>query len=335
MKLRNILFSFFLVLLVVGLAFYIASLQKKIRKSKLIETNLEIQRDMQSNFITDLLPIYDAYLSKKNPSFYLNAQKSPSQDEKVKFCIVIPSYNNVSYTTQTLNSIFIQDYHNWRVIFMDDSSTDGMSELVEQIKNESKLPNDKFTVNRYKERMNQSSYSVYYAAHNFCKDDEVLVQFEGDDILSTPSILKKLAAVYEDKNVWVTYGHFINIPTGELCNIPKDDPLYKKPNNVRKNFYCSYIHLRTSYTWLFKKIKVEDLQFKGKFIYAAPDLATMCPMLEMAGQDRSKYINDITYLHRVHPNNVHINNRKEQIEVDAYIRKITPYKRLDKSPFDN
>ena len=45
--------------------------------------------------------------------------------------IVIASYNNERWVEENLKSVFMQDYSNYRVIYIDDASTDGTADLAE------------------------------------------------------------------------------------------------------------------------------------------------------------------------------------------------------------
>ena len=47
----------------------------------------------------------------------------------MKFSVIIPVYNSVTYLSETLNSILSQTYDDYEVILVDDGSTDG-SELI-------------------------------------------------------------------------------------------------------------------------------------------------------------------------------------------------------------
>ena len=49
-----------------------------------------------------------------------------------KFVVFVPSYNNAEWCRRNLDSIFQQDYKKYRVIYVDDASTDGTYDLVRQ-----------------------------------------------------------------------------------------------------------------------------------------------------------------------------------------------------------
>ncbi|MEK6734101.1 MAG: glycosyltransferase family A protein [Pseudomonadota bacterium] len=274
----------------------------------------------------DLIKTYENDLSTITKEDFLLAKEIASQEEKVKFCVVIPSYNNVNYATQNINSVFRQNYHNWRAIIIDDGSNDGMSELLVKIKQDSNLPDEKLTILRHETRIRSALYSFYEATHNFCKDDEVLVMLDGDDMLATSSTLKQLASVYEDSSIWVTYGQQLDT-NGTPCNCSDEIPKEKWPYIRKLPFTTS--HLRTCYTWLFNQIALKDLQYQGEFLNSGWDLAIMYPILEMAGKARVKAMDHILYIWRTHENNDGKIYSQEQKELTKYISSLPKYKQLD------
>src|SRR3990167_5715498 len=69
--------------------------------------------------------------SHKPPWFkYYRTTKQPVAEKP--FVIIVPSYNNSAWYRFNLDSIFIQQYDNYRVIYIDDCSTDKTGKLVEQ-----------------------------------------------------------------------------------------------------------------------------------------------------------------------------------------------------------
>ena len=52
--------------------------------------------------------------------------------EKFKVSIIIPAYNVEKYIRKCLDSILKQTYKNLQVIIVDDVSTDGTKEIIEE-----------------------------------------------------------------------------------------------------------------------------------------------------------------------------------------------------------
>ena len=321
---------FILIIYSLWASFYIFTTRNKKAAFKDIIYEYNKKTSEYNEFVSEVLPIYEEKSSKISKDDFENANKKPSSDEKIKFCVVIPSYNNVKYVPQNLNSIFRQDYHNWRIVYIDDSSDDGTNALVKMIKRNSGLSNDKFIISRHKVRMRSVAYSFYEAANDFCHDEEVMVHLDGDDMLATSHVLARIADEYNDGKTWITYGQFIKLHDGETGDCCNNEVSTTNWTNMR-SLPWSTSHLRTSYTWLFKKIKMDDLKYNGEFIRSGGDLAFMYPMLEMAGKNRTKFVRDITYIYRIHNSNDRVHYSDERKIMAEYIRNKPRYQRLEEA----
>ena len=51
--------------------------------------------------------------------------------EEKPLAVIVCSYNNIKWAEKNLDSIFFQRYRNYRVIYVDDGSTDGTADFVE------------------------------------------------------------------------------------------------------------------------------------------------------------------------------------------------------------
>ncbi len=206
-----------------------------------------------------------------------------------EFCVIVCSYNNSRFVEKNLRSIFEQDYPHFRVIYIDDCSTDGTSEKV------ASFPQQKnhMTYIRNTKRMG-AAYNFYMSIRD-CRDEEIIVIVDGDDWLAHEGVLSQLNQVYQNPDIWLTYGQYLDYPTFQqgLCE-PFDSKRLKK-GGFRKHPWVSS-HLRTFYAALFKKIKLGDFFYHGKPMEMGADCAMMIPMLEMA-KDKYAFLSDILYIY--------------------------------------
>ncbi len=56
-----------------------------------------------------------------------------------KVDIIIPAYNSKKYISKTINSVFRQTYKNWKLIIIDDASTDDTKKILEKIYKKKKI----------------------------------------------------------------------------------------------------------------------------------------------------------------------------------------------------
>ncbi len=263
--------------------------------------------------------------------------------EQKRMVVVTPSYNNKDYYRENLDSIFGQDYENFRVIYVDDASTDGTGDLVDAYIQEHGLQ-DKATVIHNPKNMG-GLYNLYHAIHS-CDDDEIIVEMDGDDAFPHDQVLSYLNEVYADEDVWLTYGQYQNQPAEVAKQLGIGLKGYARPvspqivknNNFRRVWV--FMALRTFYAGLFKKIKHADMlvdksvpEYAGTFYPESWDLVMMYPMLEMAGP-RFKFIDEILYLRNIdNPLNSFKTKGNLQRKLSRSVRRKKKYTILDEKPF--
>jgi glycosyltransferase involved in cell wall biosynthesis len=216
--------------------------------------------------------------------------KQPIVEQK-SFVVVITSYNNETICEKNLFSVFQQTYKNYRIIFIDDCSKDATFEKVEAL---TKALNQESRVTLIRNSERNLKLANLYPAYMSCKDSEIIVCLDGDDWFAHENVLKELNHYYQNPNVWITYGSAINHPNYDKKDgAPISDKILQA-NSIRKNPF-EFSMLRSFYAGLFKKIKLKDLLYQGRFLPSADDFAFMVPMVEMA-PTHTLFIPDILYI---------------------------------------
>jgi glycosyltransferase involved in cell wall biosynthesis len=259
------------------------------------------------------MPTWDALKKTRNPAV-----------EK-EIWVVIPSYNNSEWYKYNLDSIYGQNYTNYKILYVDDCSPDGTGELVEAYVKEKKQEQRTIVI---KNTTRKFALENLYNAIHMCPDNAIIATLDGDDWFADPNVLSLINKVYSQDDVWFAYTQNISFPDNKLgyCQA------YPQAILAKQSFrHCIWrvSHLRTFYAWLFKKIKIEDLKENGQFFAVAYDVAITYPMLEMA-YPRFKFIPDVTYVRNVAtPLNDFKVHRAEQKRVSHHIMANLPaYKAL-------
>lgn len=251
-----------------------------------------------------------------------------AKEDQLPFVVHICSYNVNPWVIKNLDSVLMQKYDNYRIVYVDDRSDDGTMETVKAYFDEHNF-RDRVTlvVNESRSRKLKNMYNTI----RLCDDNEIIVQLDGDDWFCDDKLLARLNHVYQTEGVWLTYGSYRDFPSNKrgYCAPTPLDWVEKKSFRTEK---WLYMHPRSFYAWLFKAIKIEDLivetvkGYKGTFFPCSNDLATFYPMIEMAGK-RFAYLHEISYqCNRSNPLSGIVLENPLQRACGRDVRKRTPYK---------
>lgn len=260
--------------------------------------------------------------------------------EYKKFVVVVCCYNNIDWVQKNLDSIFMQQYPVYRLIFVDDASSDGTGDFVEQYVAEHNLT-ERVIVLRNQTR--RRKLANLYRALYLCDDNEIVILIDGDDWLISNSVFAYINKLYQDPNVWFTYGQYKNEPVSEAYRWGFREMGYAaavpdemiQSNTFRTGKFV-FMHLRTFYAWLFKLIKLQDLMttgvpgYEGDFYPASNDLAMYYPIAEMV-HDRMQFVPHVLYIRNLYSHIVGFKVDKAIQRASAKeIRKKTAYEPVEK-----
>lgn len=281
------------------------SKEQNTEKKNKIYNNLDTSRNINNNGkITKIIPYYNKqkYNNVKNNNVKNNSiydkNKPYKYNYNYKFVFIVTGYNNGKYYKKNLDSIINQNYKNWRVIYVDDSSTDNTYEGVNNYIINNKLEK-RITLIRNNKNMKQG-YGRYIAFH-MCDDTDICCLLDGDDWLYDGNVLAKLNKFYNEIDVLLTYGGMCKRIESKTYN-----QIFNKkfPKSVIRNkSYLEYqwlcYHLRSGFAKVFKIIP-ESYQkdSDGKWLKCSTDAAIMYPAMHIVG-DKHSAVNFKTYIYNV------------------------------------
>ena len=176
--------------------------------------------------------------------------------EHKSFVAVVYAYNQALWCERTLKSIFEQDYDNYRVIFVDDGSTDETFEKASQFIVDNNQE-QKVILLRNETKLGQ--IASLYRAIDSCLDREIIIPIHGKDWVSSPIVFNRLNAAYQNPDVWMCHGRAIHYPSYEI------------EEGAQPSYYAA----------LFKQIHLKHLYSKGKF--ATNSQAYLKPLQDLSG----------------------------------------------------
>ncbi len=208
-----------------------------------------------------------------------------------KIKIITPFYNPGQFIEQCVSSAMSQKYDNYKVIFIDDCSTDGAYD---------KLPhgNERAVIIRNEYRKTALE-NLHNAIMNHCDPNDIVVILDGDDWFPNKNVLQYIDEQYKTHDCWIMYGqaNWTDGRRGFASAYPPEE--FK---NVRKApFRVS--HLRTFRAGLYQAMQNQDPNFSGikdangEFYKSSYDTAMMFPIMEMAGHEKTRFNDTILYIY--------------------------------------
>lgn len=249
---------------------------------------------------------------------------------KNRFIVIVTTYNVVDWITMNITMIKYQSFTNWKCLIVDDGSTDGTYETLLTL-----TQNDNNFQVIQTEDYEQGQGAAYLKAIKsfiFEKED-IIVEVDGDDWLSSCFVLAYLDQVYRQESIWMTYGQYQEYPLGNLGGHYQMylDNAVDSTNTYREAPF-PYSHLKTYKYHLLERVRERDLidPLTRKPWNKAWDHALCLPMVEMAGKNRIYRCEDILYtLNRSDSlQNEGKNSHRLQKEVEQRIRTQKRYSRL-------
>lgn len=140
-----------------------------------------------------------------------------------KVSIILPSYNHALFLEERLNSIINQTFINWKLIIIDDCSTDNSIEILKNFKE--KYPNkiEQFIINK---KNSGSGYNSWNLGIKLAKSEYIWIA-ETDDYSDTTYLEEQVAVLNANKDAALSFcaSNYVN-QEGEY--------LYDSTNRLKK-----------------------------------------------------------------------------------------------------
>lgn len=239
----------------------------------------------------------------------------------MKIVVAVTLYNSSDIIERCLGSIMSQSYNNFVCYITDDGSLDGSADVAEEFID----GDDRFIIIRNDTKRYQGgNYDLICRDTEGIDDEDILVEVDGDDWLPDRNVFQRVIDTYNSGDVWIANGRFKYKNGAMGFTQPVTDF-----DNIRKGVFTAS-HLRTWKVFLWRAIPPKDLRDPaGNWWTAACDLIFMWDMLEMAGSDHYKFMNDINYVYNDgNPFNEHKHYMGYINNMQKFVRAKKPRKRL-------
>jgi len=274
-----------------------------------------------------------------------------------KIKIIVPFYNPGKFLERCVNSLLTQDYENYEILFVDDSSTDGSFNKIPAVRYKGDENGDLLKdengepVVEYKhplldktkcknilawrssERMTALP-NLHNGIMSFATDpNDIVVIVDGDDWLFNKKSLSYINDFYNNNpECWMMYGSSKWTDGRPCCAREYTEEEFK---NLRKSQF-KISHIRTFRAGLYAKIAEQDFDYNcmkdknGDWYKMTYDVAMFLPMLELAGKEHVFYNETPLYVYnRDNPISDDKVNQQLQWDIHSEILNKKPFNRVD------
>lgn len=207
-----------------------------------------------------------------------------------KFIIYSAGYNCSNYVPTHMESIHNQTFKDFLHILVNDASIDNTQEVLEENKHERAI------IYQNQNNLRWLHNSTLYLTPNIINEEQIIVLVDMDDWLPHENVLMDIYKIYQEENIWLTYGQFMYSHNGELGQAKPATAIIKL-RAFRRGPWV-FQHLQTFKAFLWLNLNEDDFKLPdGSFAPCAYDRAIMYPILEMCPPDKIRCIQDITYIY--------------------------------------
>ena len=224
---------------------------------------------------------------KKEENIY--SYKNPN------YVFIIASYNNEKNVELNISSVALQLYKNWRIIYINDFSTDKTSEILNKMVVKHNIAK-KIHIIENKKNMKQA-YSKYIG-YQLVEDNEIVCILDGDDWLKNDRVLLHLNQYYNQEKYHIVTSNFSIYEDGKI----KKNYNRKYNNDVikYKHFrYSSYsfCHLKSGLGIYFKSIPEKYFKYKDEWLDICTDVSEMNCVSELCKENKIISIDEVLYVY--------------------------------------
>lgn len=247
-----------------------------------------------------------------------------------RFIIITPCYNVAKWLPINIQMTKFQSYKNFLCVLVDDKSTDNTATVVQQQIGDDVRFLYLLNENNGSQAKAYMSAIKYLEANNLIANEDILVEIDGDDWLSSVYVLDYLNQIYQqNNNILMTYGQYQLYPT---ANLGGHYSMHLCDTTQCRHQPFAYSHLKTYKYSLLNQLNRNDLidPETGDYFSAAWDHVLCMPMVEMAGNDKIYRCDDVLYI--LNRSDDLSNEGKSRVDhqkaVERRVRNKKPYSKL-------
>lgn len=198
-----------------------------------------------------------------------------------RFVIIAPTFNAEKTARQAILSLAAQSYDNWKLIVIDDASTDGTADVIKGTMRALGISDKLLYISNTEKKWEVENTLI---ALNMCDDDAIVGRLDMDDYLIDNTVLEQLNSLYSQnpnvEAIWTSHRWFSKdglTGTNISAQLPPGADPYKHP------WVSSHFKTWRKYV----SNNVSDANYRGvdgEYFKRIGDQAFYLPVLKLAKQ---------------------------------------------------
>lgn len=243
-----------------------------------------------------------------------------------RFCVIAPTYNAEKTARQAILSLAAQSYQNWKLIVIDDVSTDDTRRTILQLSHALGLyrfgSDDTNKVQLISNEKKKWEIENTLIGLSMCNDDDIIVRLDMDDFIINNTIFEQLNLIYnanpDVEAIWTDHRWFSE--KEGITNTNISAPLPNNADPYTHPWVTS--HMKTWRKYLSNQ--VSDVNYRGadgEYFTRIGDQAFYLPVLKLAKNKGHLAIPAYAYRCDQSPKTFQTADAKHQAAEAAFLRK--------------
>jgi len=209
-----------------------------------------------------------------------------------RLLVVVAFRNAGEFLKRCVSSIQQQTYPDYRVVLIDDASSDNALARLGEL-------DERFVISVNKESAGILSNQIE-AIRAHANDEDIVVHLDGDDWLAHENAFLRINDFFNRTRCWIMYGQY-QTSHGLYGQCEPLVPGVAPDNQVARMHFP--MHIRAYRASLFTDLLEQDPELavlkdeRGGFLDAVSDLALMRALIQLAGAERTRYNEEILYVY--------------------------------------
>lgn len=233
--------------------------------------------------------------------------------------VIIPSYNRIKYIENAIASIEEQSYQDFEIIVVDDGSTDGSFELLEEFSEAGRISLYSHENNENRGQSASINLGIMHATGLF------VAVLDSDDYFAPDKLARQVAFLEENHNFGMVYGqgHAVDADGRFLFKVPDDNHAETSdPNSLLLDCYMALPGGSLIRRSVFEKVGMFEESFRAGQDH---DMA-----LRIMEEFKVAFLPEVAFFYRKHGESISANGLETRwrtgMEILERARKRYPYR---------